>query len=57
MKIGERIEIERTLSGLYKVTASDGVYVGAAPSTIMALTNAVLKTEASEVNHKEHVHG
>ncbi len=51
MKRGDKITIERTLSGHYKVTAPAGdlAYVGGAASTIVVIANAVFSTEAGEI--------
>jgi len=51
MKIGEHINIERTLSGLYKVELPDGTFlVGGAASTACVLSQAIFKDEACEVD-------
>jgi hypothetical protein len=47
MKIGQKVEIERLPNGLYKITQPDGTQlVGAAPSTIIALSHAIFHEEA-----------
>lgn len=48
MKTGEKVTVEKTPSGLYAVTLPNGTkYIGAAPSTAIALTHAVFVEEAS----------
>jgi len=49
MKIDEKITVERTGSGCYKITLPDGTsLIGSAASTAVALAHVVFLEEASE---------